>query len=80
VGTSLKVNRSISDKWEAGIKPRFSVNISHTEVARAQGYRRSRSRLMRVRIAEESHNFPCSLFLFDFDAKRKSRTEKEKHE
>ena len=29
---------------------------------------------------EESHNFLCSLFLFDFDAKRKSGTEKEKHE
>ena len=30
--------------------------------------------------SEEFHNFLCSLFLFDFDAKRKSGTEKEKHE
>ena len=28
----------------------------------------------------ESYNSFCSLFLFDFDAKRKSGTEKEKHE
>ena len=28
----------------------------------------------------EQSNFLCSLFLFDFDAKRKSGTEKEKHE
>ena len=31
-------------------------------------------------LSEESHNFLYSLFLFDFDAKRKSGTEKEKHE
>ena len=35
---------------------------------------------MRVRGSEEFHNILCSLFLFDFDAKRKSGTEKEKHE
>ena len=34
----------------------------------------------RALATEESHNSLCSLFLFDFDAKRKSRTEKEKHE
>ena len=40
----------------------------------------SRSRLIRMYKYKESHNILCSLFLFDFDAKRKSRTEKEKHE
>ena len=35
---------------------------------------------MRVRGSEESHNILCPLFLFGFDAKRKSETEKEKHE
>ena len=55
------MDKSISDLQEAGILPRFSYFIiRHTEVARAEAERRSRSRLMRVRIAEVSHNF----FLF----------------
>ena len=54
----------MSDLHEAGILPRFSYFIIRHTEA----------------LAEVSHNFPCSLFLFDFDAKRKSRTEKEKHE
>ena len=61
------MDKSISDKQEAGILPRFSYFIiRHTEVARAEAERRSRSRLMRVRIAEVSHNFFYFMRFFAF--------------
>ena len=42
------------------------IHFCHTEVARAEAERRSRSRLMRVRIAEVSHNFFYFMRFFAF--------------